>query len=682
MVEDVQEVQEKDPQTLFAEIFSQDSYQERLNQMVIDGKTAFFVKFQDVYRHNTELGLKLVKKPDEYLKYAGDAAIQRLIVEEREYAEKIEAVKVRVCNLFQNTLMREVGSEHIGTLIMVSGIVMRAAAKRPKIAKACFQCRRCGTRNIIEQTDYSSNFLKKPTECQSPDCGVKSVFDFVEEECTFVDEQEIWLQETAEDMPPGEMPVAMHLKLGKDLVNLARPGDMVSVVGIARSLQKKVKGGTLNTVDVFIDVNSVTVLGKESEVLATTTEEQTQIYALAADPFVHSKIIASIAPAIHGFDHIKEAIMYQLFGGVPKEAEGIRIRGEVNTLLIGDPGTAKSQLLKYVSKLAFRGIYCSGKGTSGVGLTATVTKDAETNQYMLQAGALVLADRGMACIDELDKMDKGDRENIHESLEQQTVSIAKGGIVATLNTRTAVLAAANPVLGRYNSYVSIIENISLPVTLLSRFDLIFLMLDVPEEKKDRELSGHILGIHAGTGKISPVIPPKLLRKYISFARQIKPVLTQEAMDKIQEFYLHMRKASETVGTPLALGARQLEAITRISEAHAKAAMHEKVSIEDAVAAINIMMESLQEVGLDVSSGKVDIDILMTGKPKSTRDRLGAILAVISKLSKEQGMCPTDDLVNVLEKDYGISVSISNEYIGKLLHDGTLFEPREGHVQKT
>jgi len=503
----------------------------------------------------------------------------------------------------------------------------------------------------------------------------------VEEESEYINMQEIWVQENPEQLPPGQLPRSLHLKITGEIVDTARPGDNVSVVGIVKSLPKKVKGGQLTVFDLFVEANSIKILGKEPEAIPDISEIN-RIVELGKDPWIHRKILQSIAPSIYGYENVKEAIMYLLFGGVPKELEDIKIRGEINALLIGDPGTGKSQLLRYVARLAPRGLYTSGRGTTGVGLTAAVLKEKESGEYSLEAGALVLADKGVASIDEIEKMNPEDRSTIHEALEQGTVSVAKGGIVATLNARTAVLAAANPSLGRYNTFASIIENISLPVTLLSRFDLIFLMRDVPEVDADTKLSKHILSIHAGAATNAP-IPPTLLRKYITYARQLQPKLTPEAITQIQGFYLKMRKASgDAEGSPIIVGPRQLEGLTRLSEARARAALRQQVTQEDAEAAIRIMMKSLEEVGIDVTSGKMDIDILMTGKPKSTRDKLSTVIKVIIELSKDTGTIEQELVKEELEKTYGITKSDAEKLIQQLLREGTLFMPRDGHLKKT
>jgi replicative DNA helicase Mcm len=423
-------------------------------------------------------------------------------------------------------------------------------------------------------------------------------------------------------------------------------------------------------------------LGKEPETAMPSPEEEEKILELARDPWIHQKIINSIAPSIYGYDHIKEAIMYLLFGGVPKNLPDITIRGEMNALLVGDPGTAKSQLLQYVSRIAPRGLYTSGRGTTAAGLTAAVIRE-KGGGMSLEAGALVLADKGIACIDEMDKMRPEDRVAIHEAMEQHTVSVAKGGIVATLNARTAILAAANPTLGRYEPHRTVAENISLPVTILSRFDLIFVLRDVPNKESDGKMSMHILELHRkGSSPVEPPISAELLRKYISYAKSFKPVLSSDALKRLNDFYLAMRSASEAEGSPVAITARQLESLVRTAEARARAALKKEVQAEDAEAAVAIMKRSLEEVGIDLSSYKIDIDIIMTGRSKSMRDRLQIILTALIEMEKETGMAEKEALETELEQKYKISRAEADRLLSQLLREGTIYEPREGYLKKT
>jgi replicative DNA helicase Mcm len=566
-------------------------------------------------------------------------------------------------------------------LVMIEGIVVRATPVRPMVLQGAFKCRRCGTMNMVEQT---GQFLKAPSVCVAPDCGRDGPFEFVQEESTFIDSQDLRLQEKPEDLPPGQLPRTLAVKtVGDDIVDVARPGDHVSIVGIVHAFAPSLMGmGKLRTFILQLDANSVELLGKEPETSPPTPEEEEKIHALGKDPWVHRKIRDSIAPSIFGYEHIKEAIMYLLFGGVSKSLPDVSIRGEPNILLIGDPGTAKSQLLQYVARIAPRGLYTSGRGTTAAGLTAAVVRE-KGGSMSLEAGALVLADKGIACIDEMDKMRPEDRVAIHEAMEQHTVSVAKGGIVATLNARTAVLAAANPSLGRYEPNRTVAENVPLPVTILSRFDLIFVLRDVPNKESDSKMSKHILEIHRrGVSPVEAQVDAELLRKYVSYAKGIKPVLSEEALKQLSDFYLAMRSASETEGSPVAITARQLESLVRLSEARARVALRREVTAEDAGAAITIMKKSLEEVGIDLSSYKMDIDLIMTGRPKSIRDRLSIVLSTLMSLEKVTGIVEKDALVTELETKSKIPRNEVERMISQLLREGTIYEPREGCLKKT
>jgi replicative DNA helicase Mcm len=670
-----------DPQERFLEFFKREKYRQKISQMAITGTESITVEFEEIFGFDQRLAEKLMEKPETFLQHAGNAAYAQLGIEDAEYAGKIEKVTVRIVNLLGKEQLRKLGSKQMGKLVMVEGIVVRATPVRPMVMNAAFRCKRCGTVSLIEQ---SGQFLKAPPVCPSPDCGRDGPFEFVQDESTFIDSQDLRLQERPEDLPPGQLPRTLNVKLvGSEIVDVARPGDHVSIVGIVQAFAPSRPGiGKLRIFILHLDANSIEVLGKEPETRPPSPEEEEKILALAKDPQVHKKIMQSIAPSIYGYDHIKEAIMYLLFGGVSKNLPDITVRGEMNALLIGDPGTAKSQLLQYVSKIAPRGLYTSGRGTTAAGLTAAVIRE-KGGSMSLEAGALVLADKGIACIDEMDKMRPEDRVAIHEAMEQHTVSVAKGGIVATLNARTAMLAAANPALGRYEPHRTVAENISLPVTILSRFDLIFVLRDVPNKDADAKMSQHILEIHRrGASPVEAQVEADLLRKYVSYAKAVKPVLSKDALKHLSEFYLAMRSASESEGSPVAITARQLESLVRIAEARARVALKKEVSAEDAEAAIALMKRSLEEVGIDLSSYKVDIDIIMTGKPKSLRDKMQVILSVLIEMEKETGMVEKAALISELESKHKIPRAETERMIWQLLREGTIYEQREGYLKKT
>ncbi|MGD0494565.1 MAG: minichromosome maintenance protein MCM [Candidatus Bathyarchaeia archaeon] len=677
----VEELELGDPQERFQNFLKTEQYRQRISQMAMSGKTSLTVDFEDLLAFDQKLTEELLERPDEYLKHANNAAYAQLQIEDPEYAEKIAGLDVRIVKLLEAAPLRKLGSEQIGKLVMVEGIVVRSSPVRPMVMQAVFRCKRCRTMNPVNQ---AGSFLRGPFACSSPDCRSKGPFEFVQEESTFIDSQDLRIQERPEDLPPGQLPRTLGIKLvGEEIVDVARPGDDVSAVGQVRAQASTLPGvGKLRTFILHLEANSIEVLGKEPETAMPSPEEEEKIVALAKDPWVHRKIVSSIAPSIYGYDHIKEAIMYLLFGGVPKTLPDITIRGEMNALLVGDPGTAKSQLLQYVARIAPRGLYTSGRGTTAAGLTAAVIRE-KGGGMSLEAGALVLADKGIACIDEMDKMRPDDRVAIHEAMEQHTVSVAKGGIVATLNARAAILAAANPALGRYEPHRTVAENISLPVTILSRFDLIFVLRDVPNKESDSKMSLHILELHRkGSSPVEPPISAELLRKYISYAKSVKPVLTEEALKRLNDFYLAMRSASETEGSPVAITARQLESLVRTAEARARAALRKEVLAEDAEAAVAIMKRSLEEVGIDLSSYKIDIDIIMTGKSKSMRDRLQVILTTLMDMEKQTGMVERAALEAELEEKYKVSRGDAERLLGQLLREGTIYEPREGYLKKT
>lgn len=674
------ELEAVDPQERFLELFKTEKYRQRISQLAVSGKSSLMVDFEDILTFDHSLANALLEHPSEYLKYADNAAQTQLEIEAREYAER-QRITVRIVKLLEPTPLRKLGAAHIGKLVMVEGIVVRSTPVRPMVVRAAFKCKGCEEITYVDQT---GQFLRAPIACSNPACRRKGSFEFLQEESTFVDSQDLRVQERPEDLPPGQLPRTLHVKLvGSEIVDVARPGDHVSIVGIVRAAAPSLaKAGKLRTFILHLDANSIDVLGKEPDTALPTPEEEKQIRELARDPWIQRKIIASIAPSIYGYEHIKEAIMYLLFGGVPKALPDINVRGELNVLLVGDPGTAKSQLLQYVARIAPRGLYTSGRGTTAAGLTAAVIRE-KGGGMSLEAGALVLADKGIACIDEIDKMRPEDRVAIHEAMEQHTVSVAKGGIVATLNARTAVLAAANPALGRYEPHRTIAENISLPVTILSRFDVIFVLRDVPNKETDSKMSEHILEIHRkGSSPVEPPITPDLLRKYICYAKTVQPRLTAEAIQRLKDFYLAMRAASETEGSPIAITARQLESLIRIAEARARAALREEVLAEDAEAAINLMKKSLEEVGIDLSSYRFDIDLIMTGKPKSLRDKLQVVIALMTEMERETGLVEKMALLNRLEAEYKLSRNEAERLIAQLQREGTIYEPRDGYLKKT
>jgi replicative DNA helicase Mcm len=658
-------------------------YREKIQKMTVIGERSLVVHFDDLIRFDPELAKTILEKPEKTLKDL-DQALRRIIEsEDPEFAERVENFHVRFSNLPEehHIHLRKIRSQHIEQLIMVSGILTRASEVKPKIVEAVFVCQRCGEVMPVKQPDTKIN---QPSECYNPSCRRKGPFKLIIEESKFIDWQKIRIQEKPEELPPGQLPRSLDAILTDDIVDIARPGDRITLTGILHSTPETTpRGGSLVTFRSFLEVNNVDVSEVELETVEITEEDEKKIKELAEDPFVHQKIIRSIAPSIYGMENVKEAIALLLFGGQPKTMEdGVKIRGDTNVLIVGDPGTAKSQLLQYVARIAPRGLYTSGKGTTAAGLTAAVLRDPDTGTMILEAGALVLADRGVACVDEMDKMREQDRVAIHEAMEQGTVSIAKAGIVATLNARTAILAAANPALGRWNPYKSVAENFKLPATILSRFDLIFVLVDRPMEEQDKMMTDHILTLHRSQAiDKTPPVPPELLRKYFVYARKnVHPKLSQEAAEKLRGFYLEMRKMGEQPEAPVPITARQLEALVRLSEARARMALHEEVLPEDAEAVIRLMQFSLRQVGRD-EQGLFDIDSIYVGVTKSQRDKMEAILDIIKKLEEQSGAPVPVDVVIENAALENMDAAFVNRALTQLKNDGILFEPKPGFLKR-
>ncbi len=660
-------------------------YRERIRRMIITGMKSLVIDFEDLYMYDSELARNLINQPDTMLTALSDAIRSLAEIEDPEYVKTVDKFYPRIKGLPNIVRIRDIRSDHIGKLIMIEGILVRATPIREKVVKAIFRHMHpeCGQEFMWPPKGEMGEVIEYPLFC--PLCGKSGgSFKLVPEKSKFIDWQKIVIQERPEEIPSGQIPRSIEAVVTADLVDKARPGDRVSLTGILRIKQSGKKKASIGIFDIYLDVNYIEASQRLLEEVEITKEDEEKIKELAKDPWIHKRIIASIAPTIYGHWDIKEAIALLLFGGVPKQAEdGTRIRGDIHVLLIGDPGTAKSQLLQYAARIAPRGIYTSGKGATAAGLTAAVVRDKSTGEWYLEAGALVLADGGMAAIDEIDKMREEDRSAIHEAMEQQTVSIAKAGIVARLNARSSILAAGNPKFGRYMKERSVAENINLPATILSRFDLIFVLKDIPDSKKDYLMAEHILRVHKEIELVKPDIPAHLLRKYISYARRyVRPKLTDEAIKLLQEFFVEMRKVSEARESsgaresPVAITPRQLEALVRLAEAHAKMALREYVTVEDAEEAIRLMKAFLESVGIDVESGKIDIDIIMTGKARSQQEKLSIIVDIIENESMESDYgCVYMKKIAERAREYNLTEEFVLRALRILRREGTIYEPK-------
>jgi len=654
-------------------------YDQKISEMAVKGERSFIIDFADLYNFDMDLAQHILEDPEGNASIFASVIRGKLRTRDPIYAESLKRINIRYRNLPTDTPLRKIGSDNIGKLVMVHGIIVRASSITPMITQATFLCPVCGALNHVEQ---SGQTLQKPQKCIA--CDNRKNFELVPRESVFIDQQLVTIQERPEDLPPGQLPRSINVELKDDLVDVARPGDRITLIGIVKLMPRYGRGGELRTFDLRIDASFCEISGRESELLELSPEDEEKILEIGRDPFVLQKLLSSIAPSIYGNDYIKESVLYLLLGGVRKDLEDVNIRGDINVLLVGDPGTAKSQMLNFAAKVAPRGLMTTGRGSTAAGLTAAVVKEGGTGNFILEAGALVLADKGVCCIDEIDKMRDEDRGAIHPAMEQQIVPIAKGGIVATLNARCSILAAANPTLGRYNPYQTIAQNITLPVTILSRFDLIFILKDTPDSQLDGDIAEHILELHRAAASSNPPLDIQFMRKYISYAKRIKPRLTEAVIERFKEFYVKMRNASVEGGeaSAVAITARQLESLVRLAEARARAHLREEVTIEDAEGVINLMQKSLEQVGIDVTTGQIDIDILYTGKPRSLQNQLQKVLQVISERERISGSIKESDLYDTLSKDYGISRSEGARLISVLMKDGAIYMPRPGYYKRT
>jgi replicative DNA helicase Mcm len=833
-----------------------------INIAVSKGIKSISVDFFDLTRFDPDLAEMLLDEPEEVIKAA------ELAVEQFDVGKPL---RVRFFNFPESAkvLIRNIRSIHLNKFIALEGIIRQASNVRPEVVSARFECPSCGNVITLQQTE---NKFREPTRCT---CGRKGKFRLLSKD--LVDAQRLVVEESTQSLEGGAEPKRLSIFLREDLVEpymekKTTPGKNVLITGVLQEVPIPARDGGISTrFEIVMNCNHIDTVEEDFTDIVINEEDEAMIKSLAKEKGIYEKLTASMAPSIFGHDKIKEALVLQMMGGVrKKKIDGTIIRGDIHMLLVGDPGAGKSALLTFIKTAAPKARYIAGRSTSGAGITATVVKDEFLRGWALEAGAIVLADRGVLVLDEMDKMSKEDTSALHEGMEQQsyhpdfeimfsdatkkkigdfvddlmdknknkivqgndceilpvdnyevlttdfnkikpikvnrvsrhkapnyfieveftngrkvqvtpehpffvftedgytevgaedlgvgmhipaprklltkkkdgtietidvsktlikllnddlglvqikslgqiknsgekwvydvtvepnhtfvseglvlhnTITIAKANIQATLRAQTTILAAANPKLGRFDPFAPLGQQIDLPPALINRFDLIFVLRDLPDRVKDEKIAHHVL-MHQSYQGAEAEIPPENFRKYIAYVKQrIFPVLTDEAMGDIKKFYVELRNAGtsgDDALRPIPISARQLEAIVRLAEGSARIRLSDKVEKKDVARSISLLRYCLNEIGMDPETGQIDIDRIGSGITASDRGKIISVRDIIYKLDEGgKKTIPMDDILEEAEKK-GISEQKVEEAIDKLKRQGDIFQPKQGFVQK-
>ena len=635
-------------------------YKKEIGELRRFSSSSFTVDYKTIT--NNDLATLILNRKSQADKYFEDALL-KIGVEK----PIVDDLTIRYINL-PSVSIRDMKSSLVGQTRSFEGIVRRVSEVKSKATVACFECINCTYRVKIPQSTETIY----PEKCDN--CG-KTKWKVVAELGEYVDYQTIIVQEFPESVSGGDQPKSITITLTGDITALVIPGNRVNIVGTIKL--KKIKSDSGLVFEPFVEGNSVLVKDENYDNITISEADLKQITDLSLCPDLLTILSSSIAPTVYGNVDVKKGICLQLFGGVPKTISNTRIRGDIHVLLIGDPGIAKSVIMKHVVSLMPRGVFTHGYSSSKAGLTATAIKD-EDGQWVLEAGALVLASGGLCAVDEIDKMQDNDREALHGAMEQQEIDIAKAGIVAKLYTRCSLLAAANPKLGRFDMCQGLSQQFNLAPTLLSRFDLIYPLTDTPEANRDSAIADYILNTHT-TQEVKETVPYDLLRKYIAYARNINPKLTKEAALIIKDYYTKVRGLANNMQT-VPITARSLEALIRLSEAAARLRLSSEVTVDDAELVVTIVDTCLRTIAYDSKTNTWDIDKVVCRYPKKSRDIISRINDAIITLSDAAGVASVGEVTTFLNERYHVATEDALTHIELMHNESRLYYPKNGYVK--
>ena len=653
--------------------FFETAYKSEIETTAINHKKNIYLDYQTLDRYNPQLAEELINNPEQNIQHA-----EKAITEIDTAVGKITP-KLRIKNLpaICKTKISDITASHINKLVSIDGLVNRVTPFRVKYITAAFRCQKCGA--IIYIPQKKNQYLTEPAECYKDQggCGRKTSFEIIDNLSQLEGYQKVQLLEKLENTPPAQQPEKLTVELlGDDLTRQMLPGDIVRINGILYPAKKYKNATLLTQKELILEAYGLELEKTIQETIHITEEDKQKIIETSKDPLLYEKMLASIAPNLTGLYTEKKAILLQALGGVEQNpGTPGRERGDIHILLIGDPGMGKSQLLRFAAELQPRSFFCDGTGSTAAGLTATAVKSSFADgEWTLAAGALVLADGGIAIIDELDKMNKEDRQSLHIAMEQQEIGIAKAGLTAKFKTRCAVLSAANPIEGRFDRYRLIPEQFDLPVTLLSRFDLIFPTIDTGNTEKDEITVNKMFTTQQTQENTTEqyTYPLEFLKKYIAYAKQLKPIATEEAKQLITNYYITLRKQALN---SLAVTPRQAHSLRRLAEANAKLRLSPKIEKQDAEQAIRLYDIFLERVCTDMETGNIDMGILYLGKTHSQQERMNILLNILREKDRtyEYTGVPKIEIIEAANR-MGISPEKTEAALEKLKKEGKLYTP--------